>query len=205
MPLPNRVDPFGTIFATPHRGAFMGNRGGRLHDTGKTIVRRWASKAWITCLLAFKDYRRKQVMGDSYTELFFLDEATALAAGHRPCAECRRADYNRFKALFIEAQAAQGVTVRTAMEMDAVLHRERLARPRVTARAVDLPDGSMLVLDTQAWLKRDGRLWLWGPGGYQADRPLPADAVEVLTPGATLAVLAAGYAAHMDGSSAPWP
>ncbi len=206
MPLPNRVDPFGTIFATPERGGFMGNRGGRLHDARRTIVRRWTSKAWITCLLAFKDYRRREVMGpESYTELFFLDEATALAAGHRPCAECRRADYNRFKALFMEAQAALGVSVRTALDMDAVLHRERLARPRARARAADLPDAAMVALDGQAWLKLRDRLRVWTPGGYGASRSLPEGEVEVLTPVATLAVLRAGYPAQMDASAGAAP
>ena len=202
MPLPNRVDPFGTIFATPERGGFMGNRGGRLRGAEKTIVRRWTSKAWITCLLAFKDYRRKEIMGpDSYTELFFLDEATALAAGHRPCAECRRADYNRFKALFTAAQADLGLSVRTALDMDTVLHRERLARPRARARAADLPEAAMVAIDGQAWLKLGDRLMAWTPGGYGAVLPLPAGEVEVLTPAATLAVLRAGYLAQVDGSA----
>ena len=206
MPLPNRVDPFGTIFATPERGGFMGNRGGRLRGAEKTIVRRWASKAWITCLLAFKDYRRKEVMGpDSYTELFFLDEATALAAGHRPCAECRRADYNRFKALFVETQAGLGVSVRTALDMDAVLHAERLARPRARARAAELPDTAMVAIDGQAWLKLGDRLMAWAPGGYGAGRPLPEGEVEVLTPAAILAVLRAGYPAQVDASAGATP
>ena len=202
MPLPNRVDPFGTIFATEERGGFMGNRGGRLHDARKTIVRRWTSKAWITCLLAFKNYRRKEVMGpDSYTELFFLDEATALAAGHRPCAECRRADYNRFKALFVEAQAALGVNVRLAADLDAVLHAERLVRPRAGARAGDLPDAAMVAIDGQAWLKLGDRLLAWTPGGYGPSRALPEGEVEVLTPAAILAVLHAGYVAQVDASA----
>ena len=94
-PLQNRVDPFGKICAIPARGALMGNRGGRLHTPEQRVVRSWVSRRWITCRLTFRD-RRRHVMGDSYTELFFMDEATALAAGHRPCFECRRADAKAF-------------------------------------------------------------------------------------------------------------
>src|SRR6478609_2298786 len=96
MPLPSRVDPFGNLFATAARGTLMGNRGGRLHDSHRTLTkRRWTSRAWICCRLDFND-RHRAVWGDSYTELFFLDEVTAFAAGHRPCFECRRKDAERF-------------------------------------------------------------------------------------------------------------
>ncbi len=188
MPLQNRVDPFGSLIATPHRGAWMGNRG-RLHDAGRNIVRRWAGKCWLTCALSFGDYYRPRMMRpDSYTELFFLDEATAYAAGHRPCAECRRADYNRFKAAF----AGVHPTARTAADLDAILHRERTG-PRVRARPADLPDGAM-VADAvgQAWLKHGPHLRLWTPGGYAESRLLPAATLEVLTPPTTVTLFRAG-------------
>lgn len=196
MPLTNRVDPFGVLFATPHRGAWMGNRG-RLHDADRRIVRRWAGKCWITCALSFKDYYRPRMMRpDSYTELFFLDEATAYAAGHRPCAECRRADYNRFKAAF----AAVRPGTRTAADMDAILHRERTG-PRRQARAADLPDGAMAAIEGRAWLKRADQLHLWTPAGYTATRVLPHTPAEVLTPPTTLAILAAGMPIQMGAST----
>ena len=199
MPLQNRIDPFGTIFATEHRGDLMGNRG-RLHDANKAIVRPWNGKAWITCALAFNGRKRELMSPDSYTELFFLDEATALAAGHRPCAECRRADYNRFKAAFTQAQAAQGVDVHGAGDVDGVLHRERRATRR-TGQAAALPDGVMLALDDQAWLKVDDALRLWTPAGYTASRPLPAFELEVLTPASTVVALQAGYVVQLHRSA----
>jgi hypothetical protein len=104
MPVQNRIDPFGKLVATPARGTLMGNRGGRLHDANSKLgTRRWASKQWICCELEFKN-RHRDVWGDSYTELFFLDEVTAFAAGHRPCFECRRKDAERFAALFANAR-----------------------------------------------------------------------------------------------------
>src|SRR5207342_3222209 len=121
MPLQSRVSPLGETFAAPARGTLMGNRGGRLHDAQRKLsARRWVNRAWICCKLAFNDRHRK-VWGNSYTELFFLDEVTAFAAGHRPCFECRRKDAERFALLFSgkEKRAA-------APAMDAVLHVERL-------------------------------------------------------------------------------
>lgn len=199
MPLQNRVDPFGAIFATEHRGELMGNRG-RLHDATKAIVRPWSGKAWITCALAFNGRKRELMSPDSYTELFFLDEATALAAGHRPCAECRRADYKRFKAAFTAAQAAQGLAIRSAGDMDGVIHRERRAARRA-GQAGALPDGAMLALDGQAWLKVGEVLRLWTPGGYTVSRPLPAGELEILTPASSLSALAAGYVVHLHRSA----
>src|ERR1700723_4320533 len=125
MPLQNRVTPSGDIIATAHRGLFTGNRG-IIHDPAtKTLTRRWAGKAWLTCVCEFRGRRRLVMGGRSWTELFFLDEATAFAAGHRPCFYCRREDANRFR-------AAWGKGNRTgaglAPDIDAVLHRERLDR-----------------------------------------------------------------------------
>src|SRR5438132_14289469 len=148
MPLQNRVDPFGELHAVAARGLFMGNRGGRIHRDDRTLPRRrWTSRAWICCRLAFKG-RHRTVWGHSYTELFFLDEPTALAAGHRPCYECRRADANAFAAAWARAKGLR--TSPRAPAMDRVLHAERLAgrAKRRHAMALDeLPDGAMVAID----------------------------------------------------------
>lgn len=203
MPLQNRVDPFGAIVATDARGTLMGNRGGCIHDGDRRLVRRWATKAWITCLLEFKGQRRELMKPGLYTELFFLDEATALAAGHRPCAECRRDDYRRFKAGFTAALEGRGVAIKTAPDMDAILHAERTSEDPQTAPARDLPDGVMVRLDDKAWLKRGGDLLEWSFQGYDGRRPSPDAAVEVLTPPSTLAVIRAGYQVGVHPSAGP--
>ena len=153
--------------------------------------RRWASRQWICCVLEFKN-RHRTVFGDGYTELFFLDEVTALAAGHRPCFECRREDAARFAALF----SAQKERAR-APAMDVVLHAERLdgKAKRLHRRAVDtLPDGAMIALGGDAFALRRKRLLRWTPSGYDETRrrPLAGD-VDVLTPPSILAVLGRGY------------
>src|SRR5437588_2021670 len=125
MPLSNRVDPFGDLFAHPARGLMFGNRGGRFHRGDRTLgARRWVSRRWICCVLEFKG-RHREVWGNSYTELFFLDEPTALAAGHRPCFECRRADARAFAAAFAAGTAVKAVP--HAPDLDRALHAERLA------------------------------------------------------------------------------
>lgn len=200
MPLQNRVDPYGDLHARPERGALMGNRGGRIHNDDQTLGnRRWASKSWISCRLEFNN-RHRTVMGKGYTELFFLDEATALAAGHRPCFECRRADAQRFAAAWAEAAGLDAPP--RAREMDAALHDERLIRRlgRRTktkrlheARLSSLPAGAMVSLWGAAWLVADEYLLRWSPAGYvQAIRPLDGVA-RVLTPPSILSVLRAGY------------
>jgi len=193
MPLPSRVDPFGNLFATAARGTLMGNRGGRLHDSHRTLTkRRWTSRAWICCRLDFND-RHRAVWGDSYTELFFLDEVTAFAAGHRPCFECRRKDAERFALLF-----AGGTQRATAAEMDRQLQDERLAgtAKRTHRRAVDeLPAGAMIARGNDAYALSQDEMLSWSPEGYTAreSRPRSTD-VAVLTPPSVLHVLARGYA-----------
>ena len=192
MPLQNRVDPFGNLFADPARGLLMGNRGGRLHDERRKLgARRWAARQWICCQLDLNNRRRK-VWGDSYTELFFLDEVTALAAGHRPCFECRRLDAERFAALF-----SRGKPRTRADAMDEVLHAERLdgKAKRMHRRMIDgLPDGAMIVLGGDAFAVRGERLLRWTPSGYGQAWPRPrALEAEMLTPPSIVAVLAAGY------------
>ena len=193
MPLPNRVDPFGDLFATPTRGTLFGNRGGKFHRDDKTLgSRRWASRQWICCVLKFKG-RQRNVWGRYYTELFFLDEVTAFAAGHRPCFECRRQDAERFAALF------SGKKQRASADaMDSVLHAERLdgKAKRTYRRSLgSLPDGAMVALDGEVFAVRDKHLLPWTPSGYSASKPRPRNLeVDVLTPPSILSILGRGYA-----------
>jgi hypothetical protein len=193
MPLPNRVDPFGDLFATPARGTLFGNRGGKFHRDDKMLgSRRWVSRQWICCVLKFKG-RQRNVWGRYYTELFFLDEVTALAAGHRPCFECRRQDAERFAVLF------SGKKQRASADaMDRVLHAERLDGKvkRTHRRSLDsLPDGAMVALDGEVFAVRDKHLLPWTPSGYSASKPRPRNLeVDVLTPPSILSVLGRGYA-----------
>jgi hypothetical protein len=200
MPLQNRVTPSGELVAVPARGLLMGNRG-ILHDEHRRIVRPWQVRRWIACVTEFRGRHRQVMRPHSYTELFFLDEATAFAAGHRPCAECRHADYQRFRA----AWAAWSGAPASADAMDDVLHADRLeghgAHQRQRTYRVDpeelaaLPDGTFISLDGAAWLLWRGHRLAWSAAGYTARRALPtlAGDVTVLTPRAVVAVLRAGY------------
>ncbi len=182
-PLQNRVDPYGALVAVNARGSLMGNRGGRFHRPDQTLGRRrWASRQWISCLCAFQG-RHRSVWGVSYTELFFLDEPTALAAGHRPCFVCRR------------AFAVGGAP--SAPKMDAVLHRERLAdlpgRHSVRPLA-ELPDGVMVERNGRPYAVRGAAFLPWSFFGCGAAEPRPVhEKACVLTPPAIVAALAAGY------------
>jgi len=203
MPLASRVDPFGNLFADRSRGLLMGNRGGRIHgDDRKLGARRWASRQWICCVLAFNN-RRREVWGHSYTELFFLDEVTAFAAGHRPCFECRRNDAGRFAAAW---QEAHDLPARPrAADMDRVLHAERLdgRAKRRHRRAIDaLPDGVMIAQGHDAFAVRGGALLRWTSNGYDGRRLRPRGiTLEVLTPPAILGALSAGYAPRWHPSA----
>lgn len=193
MPLQNRVSPFGEIFASPARGTWMGNRGGRLHDARRKLTnRRWVTRAWICCKLKFNN-RHRNVWSDGYTELFFLDEITALAAGHRPCFECRRKDAERFAVLFSGKKKRA-----SAASVDRTLHAERLdgKAKRTHRRKLDrLPDGAMIVLHGKAFAVRGKQLLQWAPAGYSKAKRRPRDIeVDALTPPSILSVLARGYA-----------
>ncbi|SIS82439.1 hypothetical protein SAMN05421759_10485 [Roseivivax lentus] len=194
MPLQNRVTPFGEIVAAAWRGGAMGNRG-RLHGKDRTLGRaRWAGKAWITCLLDFKGRQRTVMAPGSYTELFFSDEAVALAAGHRPCAECRRSDYTAFRAAFARAFPEAGPTPR-AREMDERLHaarRDTTADRRLRAGAV--PAGVFATPDERrALLRWHGAWWEWSDGTYRPAECDPDALLRPLTPAPLIAVLEAGY------------
>lgn len=205
MTLQNRVTPRGEIVADSARGTLMGNRG-ILHDDERQIGKsRWKHKAWIACTLQFKGCRRKLMASGRYTELFFLDEATSLAAGHRPCAECRRADFNAFRAAWA---AANGCDDRPrAVEMDTALHSARVdrrsrAQIRHERSATDLPAGIFVMVDAEPWLVWRGRLWRWTFGGYDATAPIPPGVVTVITPAPTVAAIAAGYLPGVHPSTA---
>jgi hypothetical protein len=195
MPLQNRVTPSGEITSTPQRGLFTGNRG-IIHDpaTRTLLNRRWSSKAWLTCACEFRG-RRRDVMGTrSWTELFFLDEATAFAAGHRPCFYCRRDDANRFRAAWEEGNGVRGVH---APDMDEVLHTERLDGKAKRMHALPaslekLPDGAMVQAAGESYLIARGRALLWSFDGYR-ERKNPVRDAALLTPPSTLRALSAGY------------
>jgi hypothetical protein len=195
MPLQNRVTPFGDVIATPARGTLWGNRG-VLHNEERHIVRGWQVRRWIACLLEFKGRHRSDPMPPGrFTGLFFLDEPTALAAGHRPCAECRREDYNRFRDLWSDSHPG---APSMADDMDLVLHAERVG-PRGSkrihpAKLSDLPDGTMIVEDETAWLVAGRELLQWTPFGYDRRRPRTGSrTVGVLTPPSIVSVIRLGY------------
>jgi hypothetical protein len=201
VPRQNRVTPFGDIIATPERGKFMGNRG-VLHDDEGRIRRGWQVKRWIVCVLEFRGRHRAVMTPGRYTELFFLDEATALAAGHRPCAECRHARFIDFCNAWGKAHLAEGTSGRpTAEEIDRRLHAERLAPDRskrsFVAALDELPDGVIVTVATwgeQAYVVWGDRLLVWSPGGYGERRQRPkGEGVRVLTPKSTVAAIRAGY------------
>jgi hypothetical protein len=183
MPFQNRVPPLGELIATPERGLVYGNRG-RLHDERGVIRRQWQVKRWISCRLEFRGRHRAggPMAPNRYTGLFFLDEATALAAGHRPCAECRNADYKSFLAL----TGASG-----SDELDEMLHAER---GRLRESELDeLPDGASVVLEGQPWLVLGSELLRWSPGGYSERRPRSGGRVVLVTPPTSVHVLASGW------------
>jgi hypothetical protein len=195
MPLQNRVTPTGDIIATPHRGLFTGNRG-IIHDPAtKTLLRkRWANPAWLTCVCEFRGRRRKVMGGRSWTELFFLDEATAFAAGHRPCFYCRRDDAIRFRAAWEQGNRVANIL---APEIDAVLHRERLERGRKRLHPLPsplqaLPDGAMVQAGRESYLVLKGKALQWSFEGYSR-AAVDAPSTMLLTPPSTLRALGAGY------------
>jgi hypothetical protein len=189
----NRVTPLGEIVAQPGRGLVFGNRG-CLHDDEGRIRRRYAGRLWISCRLRFKDRHRDLLRPGRYTELFFLDDATALAAGHRPCAECRHEDYTRF----VENWPVELLHRSPAAALNAQLHAERLtdagAQRHHDAAFDELPDGAFVLRDDTAWLVRGDELLRWTPAGYTDSVPRPAGHRAVaVSPPSVVAVLAAGW------------
>jgi hypothetical protein len=206
MPRRNRVTPFGEIFATPERGTMMGNRG-RLHDPSGQILRSWRLKQWLICELEFRGRQRTVMAPNRYTELFFLDEATALSAGHRPCYECRRARFLDFRAAWARGNSVGGepAEIRVAM-IDSRLHAERIGpdgpQRGVAAKIDELPDGTFLCLDGVAWLLWHDNLLKWSPAAYRERIKKPCGVmVSVLTPQTTVAALSAGYVPQVHSTA----
>lgn len=201
-PARNRVTPRGEIIAVPSRGEWMGNRG-RLHEGqgARDIVRNHQSKAWITCLLEFKDRHAPQWTPNHYTQLFFLDEAVAFAAGHRPCAECRRDDYNAYRQAW--AQTHGGATP-YAKEMDNELHCERTDTAAQNLPWNTLPDGVFVETEKGPAVVVGDHLAVWDDESYTYRQRLPRPtrgSASVLTPLSTVGVLRAGYPAQIDVSA----
>jgi hypothetical protein len=202
MPLENRVDPYGRIFRSTARGTFMGNRGGQLHNAQREIVRHHASRRWITCLLEFKGRHRTVMSAGHYTELFFLDEAVAFAAGHRPCAECRRDRFNAFQEVWKRA----GHSSSSADEIDRVLHEHRLdaRKQKLTYESPLnlLPNGCFVEADRHCYLVWNGALQLWSPEGYVSKRHSPIDRLlTVVTPKPIVDCFRYGYRPEIHVSS----
>ena len=203
MALQNRVLPTGDIVADPHRGLFTGNRG-IIHDPAtKTLLgKRWSTPAWLTCVCEFRGRRREVMGGRSWTELFFLDEATALAAGHRPCFYCRRDDANRFRAAWEEGNGANNLLAR---DIDAVLHAERLDRGRKRLHPLPkplekLPDGAMVQAGGASFLILQGGALPWSMAGYGTPTH-EIGAAMLLTPPSTLRAIEAGFAPVLHSSA----
>ena len=190
MPLQNRCNPFGALVATPARGTMMGNRGGRFHRDDRTLGgRRWSSRHWICCDLHYKN-KKHDAMGQYYTSVFFLDEVTALAAGHRPCFFCRRKEAQLFLSLAEPPLMADAA--------DRILHEQRIASRKSTAaqdRAIaDLPDATMIAIDGTPYAVRGERLLRWSFEGYRDARPrLTAEHATLITPPLIVTILANGF------------
>ncbi len=194
MPRRNRVTPYGELIAVPDRGMFWGNRG-CIHDDEGDIVRYSRGRTWATCVLEYKGIRRTLMAPRRLTELFFLDEATALAAGHRPCGECRLSEYRSFREAW---SIAHGGPEARAPEIDRRLHEDRLSArgiKRLWSRRLDrLPDATMVELDGRSWLVLGDELLAWSPAGYDDRRERGGrEETSILTPEATVGVLEAGY------------
>jgi hypothetical protein len=206
MPRQNRVTPFGEMVAIQERGTFMGNRG-VLHDAEGRVKRAWQGKRWIACVLEFRGRKRTVMTPNRYTELFFLDEAIALAAGHRPCAECRHNHFLAFGDAWKKGNGSNGARP-TAHEMDDRLHAERVdsdGSKRSYVGALDkLPNGVFVVLEAEgkeAFLLWGDSLLPWSPGGYGKRRPRPkGERVHVLTPKSIVATIRAGYVPEVHPS-----
>ena len=204
MPLQNRVDPLGNLFTTVARGTMMGNRGGALHNACREIVRGYKSRRWIACVLEFRDRHRVVMSPNRYTEVFFLDEAVAFAAGHRPCAECRRERYNAFKDAWQLAYRLDKSPL--ADEMDLELHSARIdKRKKVTYQGElrSIPDGCFVQIEAGAYLVLGDALLRWTPEGYARRDSRPKDlTVTVLTPEPFVRCFREGYAPAIHDSGA---
>ncbi|MCC5987203.1 MAG: hypothetical protein JJT95_05925 [Pararhodobacter sp.] len=196
MPHQNRVDPFGCFHAVAAKGSLMGNRG-ILHDGERNITRTHVHQNWVTCTLNFKERRREIMAPGRYTELFFLDEATAFAAGHRPCAECRRSRYREFTEYWRRAHGDPEPGRTLPKSIDRTLHANRIDRkgrkPVHSAQVADLPDGTIFADGNQAVLIWNGRQMNWGFDGYTVRETSVTGTVGLLTPKPIVEVLRLGF------------
>lgn len=205
-PLQNRINPWGEIIADPARGMFLGNRGTLVDEPFNLATRRWRLRAWIICQLHYKDWWRPVMQSGVWTELFFMDEALALAAGHRPCGLCRREDYNSF---ILAWQDGNGWRRRPkAVEVDDVMHRDRTRRDRSKVtyreRIEELPSGTMIIepgTSDRALLLCEDHALPWSFSGYGKPRMRPAGEVEVLTPHSSVMALHAGFRPQIHPSA----
>ncbi len=200
MALQNRVTPDMQVVAENWRGDFMGNRGGRIHDpeTKTLLKRKWASKRWIICVTSFKD-RKRTLMGDGYTELFFLDEVSAMAAGHRPCFECRRRAANEFSKLWIEEFGRPEKSLADAM--DKQLHLERTSETPISRdKLALLPEGAMIKTGGKCYARKNDVYLLWSGAGYH-ETELPEGDIQLLTPASSVAMLKNGYSPQWHKSA----
>lgn len=205
MTLQNRVDPKGNLHAVPDRGTLMGNRG-ILHNDKKQIVRPWAQKSWITCSLTFQNEKRKLFSQGSYSELFFLDEATSFAAGHRPCWQCQRDRYIPFKNGWMKANLSTPTPAAYSIKkIDDVLHTERVInngeKQTFDALLADIPDGTIVEHGDQKYLRWKDRCHPWSFQGYgkAVDLPLTTN-VKVLTPKSIVRLFASGFVPNVHFS-----
>jgi len=190
MSFQNRVNPYGEICFTHHRGKYMGNRG-HLHNEKQAIIRNYQLKRWIFCLLDFKERKRTIMQPGRYTELFFLDEVTALAAGHRPCAECQRYKYEMFKNIWCESNHLPSMS---APEMDEYLHAERTNQNKILMSFKSIPDFVMVEFNSKPYLKYMDQIFEWSFGGYNGPGKITTtEMVRVLTPPSIINTIRAGY------------
>ncbi|WP_380872316.1 hypothetical protein ACFB49_32630 [Sphingomonas sp. DBB INV C78] len=206
MPLQNRVDPLNNIVANDSRGMLMGNRG-CLHDDQKQIAgKRWTTHSWVTCALSFNGRKRELMAPRNYTELFFLDEATALAAGHRPCWECRRNNYTAFISASKQAHKLPMDEKLTVKEIDKVMHRDRTTAiaDRAPILGNDLPDAAMVIDgEKRIWVRWQGAFYQWSFEGYGTVQDQFDGPVKLVTPNSTMRVLRHGYRAGMHPTLCP--
>ncbi|MDO3643085.1 hypothetical protein [Mucilaginibacter sp. L3T2-6] len=197
MALQNRVDPAGNIISTTARGTWLGNRG-VIHNEQKQIVRPFKIKAWIICMLEFRGRHRNVMTPDRWTELFFLDEATAFSAGHRPCFQCRYADHRRFKEAWLKGNPEYGFDDKTPINrIDEILQTERISQGRKVTYTDDvnhLPDGTFIQLTNEPWLAYKNQIHHWTPFGYDNSKSVDAlNEIIVLTPRSIVNAFRAGY------------
>ena len=204
MPLQNRVDPWGKLHAVPMRGSLMGNRG-ILHNESRQIVRPWAGKSWVSCEIQFNGIHRRVFDTASYSELFFLDEATAFAAGHRPCNHCRKLRYTEFKNAWLRANRPDAGGNTPITEIDKVLHAERAipggGKIKFSAAVKDLPPGTMFEHENAAFLVWKGATHRWSFDGYTPSSvQIGTQSVNVLTPASIVRIYTNGFVPGVHAS-----